>query len=153
MARAIWLPAALGPLVAACVAGVPIEPAREVAGPPSAVGERVAAGFRHLGLGSPRANDDGTLSAGLGHVRTEWAKCRPRLVGGGDDRKVMATANRRRGDVDVTLTPAPTGTRVEVRTHFIGIYRNTATGYTFETPCASTGVIENGLIAAAAGEG
>lgn len=153
MARAIWLLAALGPLVAACVAGGSIEPVREVAAPPPVVGERVAAGFRQLGLSSPQTGSDGTLRANLGNVRTEWAKCRPRLVGDGDGRRVMATANRRRGDVEVRLTPVPTGTRVEVRTRYIGFYRNTATGYTFETPCASTGAVEDRLTAAAAGEG
>lgn len=153
MARAIWPLAALGPLVAACVAGGPIEPVREVAAPPPVVGERVAAGFRRLGLSDPQTGSDGTLRAALGSVRSEWARCRPRLVSAGDDRRVLATANRRRGDVEVRLTPVPAGTRVEVRTRYVGFYRNTATGYTFETPCASTGAVEDELTTAAAGEG
>ena len=153
MARAIWYPAALGPLLAACTLGQPIQSVQEVPAPPDTVAERVAAGFVRLGLDRPSDEGERKLSANLGHVRTNWANCPPRFVGAGDDRRIMATAGRRHGNVEVTLAPVPAGTRVEVHTRYVGVYRNYATGYTFETPCNSTGVVENELVAAAAGEG
>jgi hypothetical protein len=153
MARAPWLLAALGPLAAACVAGPPLETVREVAAPPAVVEERVADGFRRLGLEAPSPKGDGSLGATLGHARTDWARCRPRLVSSGDGARRMATAGRRHGEVTVALAEVPAGTRVEVRTSYIGVYRNTATGYQFETPCESTGAVEEGLLAAAGGQG
>jgi hypothetical protein len=145
--------ALLAPLLTACTLGRPIESVREVAAAPATVAERVTAGFQRLGLDEPRDAGGGTLSTRLGHVRTDWARCRARLVSSGDGSRRMATAGRRFGEVAVSLAPVPAGTRVEVETKYTGVYRNTATGYTFQTPCESTGVIENRLVAAAAGEG
>lgn len=153
MARLPWHLAVVGPLVAGCALGARPEPVREVSGPPEVVAERVVGGFRRLGVAEPRVLDDGSLSTMLGHVRTDWARCRPHLVGGGDGRRVMATASRRHGEVTVGLADVPAGTRVDVRTRYIGVYRNTATGYQFETPCESTGAVEEALLAAAGAPG
>lgn len=153
MIRLPWHLAVCGPLVAACTGGALPEPVREVAGPPAVVAERVAGGFRRLGVAAPSAKDDGSLGTTLGHVRTDWARCRPHLVSGGDDRRVLATANRRYGEVTVGLAEVPAGTRVDVQTRYIGVYRNTATGYQFETPCESTGIVEDALLAAAGAPG
>lgn len=151
MRRASLALAALAPLLAACTA--PIESVREVPAPPATVAERVAAGFQQLGAGELQKDGAGKLSASLANVRTSWATCRARLVSSGDGSRRMATAGRRFGDVAVSLAPVPIGTRVEVETNFVGVYRNIATGYTFQTPCDSTGAVETELIAAAAGEG
>ena len=143
-----------GLLLAGCGLSPVIETSREVPLPPPAVEERVSDAIRDLGLGEPRSMAGGRLGVSLPHARTAWTSCPPQLVSGPDDERRVATAARRRGEVSVALAPLPpSGTRVDVTTRFIGIYRNQVTGYTFETPCRSSGVIEERLLGAAGGAG
>jgi hypothetical protein len=52
--------------------------------------------------------------------------------------------------VTVILEPAAAGTRVSVRPAYSASYRNAITGYGFERPCRSKGVLERRLLDAAA---
>lgn len=135
--------------VGACVGGGAIETGRDVAGDPAAVRSRVADEL--AGQGWRVATREGPmLTATIESAPGAWASCPPALVGGGDDQRRMATVNRRRGFVTVSLDPAASGSRVTLHPRFSASYRNPITGYGFERACRSKGIFERQLLDAVA---
>jgi hypothetical protein len=148
-ARSLKVMAALLGL-AACVAGPPVPSDREVAGDPAEIRRRIEAELARLGL-APAAGGAGVLEAHRTGAPAAWAGCAPVLLGDGDDRYRMATADTRAATVRVTLAPAPAGTRAAVAVRATGSYRNPFTTYRVDRPCSSTGLVESRLLAAAGG--
>jgi hypothetical protein len=58
----------------------------------------------------------------------------------------------RRGAVEVFLEPSGQGTTGVVTARYTGSYRNSILGYGFDSPCDSTGALEQ-MLARAAAEG
>jgi hypothetical protein len=137
--------------LAACATRAPVETSRVVAGDPATVRSRVAAELARLDLSHDSAGDGAALRASTATAPGDWASCPPTLVGGGDDSRRLATANREQAEVTVELAPAPSGTEVSVQARFTGSYRNPISGYAFERSCRSNGVLEQRILTAAAG--
>lgn len=137
--------------LAACT-GAPVQSSRVVPGDPAAVGRRVEAEMRALGLRSTR-RDDGIVAARTPAASDDWAGCSPALVGrgGANGSRRLVSVRNRKAEVEVTLVPDGAGTRVEVNARFTAGYDNPETASHFERPCRSTGVLEAQLLAAAAG--
>jgi hypothetical protein len=135
-------------VLAACAAERDATP-RRVAGDPKTVAERLGAELARLGF--RWRGTTGGIEATAGNVPADWAACPPVLVGGGDDRRQMASAGQRRGSVRIDLAAAGDGgTSVTLAARFTASYRNGITGYAFERACRSSGVVEASLVAAAA---
>lgn len=136
--------------LAAC-ALTPPETSRTVDAEPATVVAQVEEALARLGLPAATRVDGDRVRADLPHVRREWASCAPTLVGDSDDGRRVATASRIRGEVEVRLAPAANGTQVTVDTRYVGSYRDTVNGYSFDRPCRTTGALEERLLAGAAG--
>lgn len=130
--------------VAACAVG-PSETRRTVAGDPARAQRAVAAELTSLGFARMTMVPDG-LEATAAAVPPVWAVCPPILVGDGDDRRRMASPDRRRAVVRVAITPAGVGTAVSVATAFTASYRNSFNGNGVERACRSTVAVEARLL-------
>ena len=152
MPRFLGPPAIVGLLcLAACATRAPVETNRAVSGDPRTVRGRVAAELARLGLSGGPAGDGGALRASTAGAPEGWASCPPVLVGGGDVGRRMATADREQAQVTVGFVPVASGTQVSVQAGFAASYRNPISGYAFERSCRSNGVLEQRILAAAAG--
>ena len=89
----------------------PIEVRREVPDGPEQVTDRIAARLTELGLTVSDRSAAG-LTARSSSALPAWAVCPPRLVGGGDDRRVMTSARTRQARIRVELVPDQAGIRV-----------------------------------------
>ena len=136
-----WIAPSLTMLLLAACATAPVEVRREAAGNPEQVTERIAARLTALGFQVSDRSAAG-LTATSKSASPDWARCPPRRVGDGDDRRIMVTARTRRATVHVGLTPVDGRTAVEVRTEFEASYNNPMRAETFSAACGSTGVIE-----------
>ncbi|MGD9507761.1 MAG: hypothetical protein AB7I59_19535 [Geminicoccaceae bacterium] len=134
-------------LLAACATG-PVEVRREVSDGPEQVADRIVARLTALGLSVSDRSATG-LTARSTSALPAWATCPPRLVGGGDDRRVMASARTRQALVRVGFVSAGGGTRVEVEADFTAGYTNPIRAATFTAGCRSTGMIEAAVLEAA----
>ncbi len=125
--------------LASCTLG-PIETERTVPDEPAAVAARVEAELTKFGFRRSEGGAD-VIEATAGNVAEEWATCGPTLVGDGDNRRRMATAERESGMVRVVVMQLGDGASVTVSTRFAGYYRNSFIGYGGDRPCRSTGVL------------
>ncbi len=91
-------------LLAGCATG-PAVTERTVAAPPAVVLERIGAELDALGF-TRSGGQPGALAASSDRALPAWATCSPALVGDGDDRRVMVSAERRYAEVRVTAAPA-----------------------------------------------
>jgi hypothetical protein len=133
-------------LLAGCTTG-PDRTERSVEASPAVVLERIAAQLRALGFTTGPATP-GALTATTTRADPAWATCSPTLVGDGDDRRVMVTAERRDAEVRVTATPAAGRTDLSVGAEFRAGYRNRLRAANFDRACRSTGFLEARLLAA-----
>ena len=143
-----WISPSLTMLLLAACATAPVEVRREAAGSPEQVTERIAARLTALGLQVSGRSATG-LTATSQSASPDWARCLPRRVSSGDDRRLMATARTRRATIHVGLTPVDGRTAVEVRAEFEASYNNPTRAETFSAACESTGVIEAAVLEAA----
>jgi hypothetical protein len=136
-------------VVVGCTPG-PVITARSVDADPDLVLERVAAQLGRLDF-APVSRASGALEATTERASPEWASCPPVLVSAGDDRRVMASAERRQVRVLIATTRAAAGTEVTVSASFSASYRNRARATTFERSCRSSGKLERLLLSSANG--
>lgn len=136
-------------LLAGCTTG-PVRTERSVDAPPAVVLERIAAELRTLGFTTRPATPE-ALTATTTRADPAWAACSPTLVGDGDDRRVMVTAERRDAEVRTTATPVAGRTDLSVGAEFRAGYRNRLRAANFERACRSTGVLEELLLMAGGG--
>ena len=134
-------------LLAACAIG-PVEVRREVPDGPERVADRIAARLSELGLTVSDRSATG-LTARSSSALPAWAACPPRRVGGGDDRRVIASARTRQAQIRVDLVPMDGRTQVEVQAIFTASYTNPIRAETFTADCRSNGVIEAAVLEAA----
>ena len=133
--------------VAACVAQ-PIETSRTVTADPAWArraieAELTALGFTRVGTEPER------IEATAGAAPPAWAACPPMLVGDGEDRRRMASPDRRQAVVRIAITPGTAGAQITIAASFTAAYRNPFSGYGSERACRSRGVVEARLLAAA----
>lgn len=140
-AMAAWLS------VGACVAP-PIETSRAISADPAQVRRQVEAELTALGFTRVGTQPEG-IEARAAAAPPAWAACPPALVGDGDDRRRMATPDRRQAVVRIAIAPGTSGTRITVAASFTAAYRNPFSGYGSERACRSRGVVEARLLAAA----
>jgi hypothetical protein len=136
----------------ACIAR-PVEPTRlQAAAPPEEVAQRIERALGQAGFSVRRVVGGSGLSATRASVPYAWASCPPVLVSdyGDTNRKRMEMPVGRRGAVEVFLEPAGQGTTGVITTRYTGAYRNSIIGYGFDSPCDSTGALEQELARAAA---
>lgn len=147
--RLLYLSTAMMGGIAAC-AMAPAVTERTVTADPARVLDRIGAELERLGF-RRTAGSQGALDATAARATAMWAACPPVLVGDGDDRRLIASAERRYVDVRVVAMPAGAGTVIAVTASFRASYRNRARGGGFERPCRSTGTLEDLLLATADG--
>jgi hypothetical protein len=138
-----------GTLLAGCTLGE-ADTRRTVPGDAAEVAGRVEAELRRLGFVDLERTGGGIEARAL-TVEDSWAVCGPILVGDGDDRYRMVSAERERGTVRVTFAEAPDGVMVAVLPTFAADYRNPNKGIVIPRACRSGGVLEGQILAAAAG--
>ena len=136
-------------LLAGCANG-PAVSERTVAAPPAVVLERIGAKLDALGF-TRSGGQPGALAARSDRSLPAWATCSPALVGDGDDRRVMVSAERRYAEVRVTAAPAGGQAAVSIDAGFRADYRNRLRAASFQRRCRTTGTLEALLLAAASG--
>jgi hypothetical protein len=135
--------------LAGCATG-PASTERTLDAAPAVVLERVTIELRDLGF-SPETGGPGSLLATTTRADPAWATCSPVLVGDGDDRRLMASAERRDAQIRVTATAVAGRTDLSVGAEFRAGYRNRLRAAGFERACRSTGVLEARLLEAGGG--
>lgn len=133
--------------VAACVAP-PIETSRSIPAAPAQVRGAVEAELAALGLTRVGTQPD-EIEATAAAAPPAWAACPPVLVGDGEDRRRMASPDRRQAVVRIAIRPDAAGTQITIAASFTAAYRNPFSGYGSERACHSRGVVETRLLAAA----
>lgn len=146
-APALWT--AFLVILTGCATG-PAGTERTVAVPPAVVLERIGAELDALGF-TRSGGQPGALAASSDRALPAWATCSPALVGDGDDRRVMVSAERRYAEVRVTTVPAGGQVAVSVAAAFRADYRNRLRAASFSRRCRTTGALEALLLAAAGG--
>lgn len=148
--RAWYAPLLALSLLAGCTTG-PVEVRRQVPGGSEQAADRIAARLTALGLTVSDRSASG-LTARSASALPAWAACPPRRVGGGDDRRVLASVKTRQAQIRVDLAPSNGQTRVEVQANFTASYTNPIRAETFTADCRSNGVIEAAVLEAAGEE-
>lgn len=150
--------ASAGLLLAACA---PTAPPRgpsaasaTVPAPAPEVRDRLEAELRQAGLEIVASTDGSIRAERRSAVPAAWFSCRRILVSDTQsdfNRQDWASPRGARMVVNVGLSPLGGQTSTTVVAEVLGLYRDRYRNLPFERPCASTGALEQQLLAAARG--